>query len=52
MKLTLELDNGWRQSIQVTGLIPDIKDLEAMCVLLDDWHKEMIKEAGLGTNRD
>jgi hypothetical protein len=46
MKLTLELDNGWRQSIVVEGLVPTLEDLEGMASMLDMWHQAMKAEHG------
>jgi hypothetical protein len=45
MKLTLELDNGWKHAIEVEGLIPSLEDLESMATLMDSWHEAMKAEA-------
>jgi hypothetical protein len=45
MKLTLELDNGWKHAIEVADLVPSLEDLEGMVTLMDSWHEAMKAEA-------
>jgi hypothetical protein len=48
MKLTLELDNGWKHAIEIEGLVPSLEDLESMATLMDSWHEAMKAEHGKG----
>ncbi len=44
MKLTLELDNGFKNTVNVEGMEPTLKNMQDLCILLDDWYKEWIKD--------
>jgi hypothetical protein len=45
MKLTLELDDGFKHSVITEGPEYTLEQLQMACVLLDEWHKEWTKNA-------